>query len=55
MGFVDQLWRLKGDPDFFYEMNDHVSVVNVVRFSPCGKMIASASERQIIIYCGKLW
>jgi chromatin assembly factor 1 subunit B len=31
-------------------MNDSTTTVHVVRFSPCGKMIASASERQVMIY-----
>ena len=41
-----------GSPDFILEMNDHSSVVNVARFSPCGKYLATASDRQIIVYSG---
>ena len=37
---------------FLFEFNDHQSSVNVVRFSPCGRMIASASDRLIIVYEG---
>ena len=38
--------------EFLVDLNDHNSVVNCVRFSPCGKMLASTSDRQIIIYTG---
>lgn len=48
-----QLWKI-GDCDanlkFLVDLSDHQSTINVVRFSPCGKMIATASDRQIIIY-----
>lgn len=48
-----QLWKI-GETDanlqFLVDLNDHGSTINVVRFSPCGKMIATASDRQIIIY-----
>ena len=39
--------------EFLVDLNEHASVVNTLRFSPCGKMLASASERQVIIYIGK--
>jgi chromatin assembly factor 1 subunit B len=43
-----------GDTDaslqFLVDLSDHQSTINAVRFSPCGKMIATASDRQIIIY-----
>ena len=39
---------------FLFEFNDHQSSVNVVRFSPCGRLIASASDRLIIVYEGIL-
>ncbi|RYH27221.1 hypothetical protein EON65_13745 [archaeon] len=41
------------DQEYIMEMNDHITVVNIVRFSPCGRMLATASERQIVIYVGK--
>jgi chromatin assembly factor 1 subunit B len=32
------------------DLSDHQSAVNVARFSPCGRMIASASDKLIVIY-----
>lgn len=39
--------------EFLIDLSDHQSVVNIARFSPCGRMIASASEKQIVIYTCK--
>jgi uncharacterized protein with WD repeat len=49
------LWKI--DPtedkqDFLIDFSDHQDVVNIARFSPCGRMIASASEKQIVVYTG---
>jgi uncharacterized protein with WD repeat len=35
------------------DLCDHQSAVNVARFSPDGKMLASASEKQVVVYVGK--
>jgi WD40 repeat protein len=35
---------------FLHEFNDHQSVVNAARFSPCGRMLATASDRLVIVY-----
>jgi uncharacterized protein with WD repeat len=35
------------------DLADHQTAVNVARFSPCGKMLASASEKQIVVYVGE--
>ena len=51
-----QLWKVNSSQkgqEFLVELNDHNSVVNCARFSPCGKMLATASDRQIIIYTGQ--
>lgn len=47
-----RLWSLTADlkPTCFMDFNDHQSVVNIARFSPCGKMLATASDRLIIVY-----
>ena len=39
-------------PTFLIEFSDHSSVVNIVRFSPSGCLLATASDRQIIVYAG---
>jgi chromatin assembly factor 1 subunit B len=46
------LWRIdeKNGQEFLLDLSDHQSAVNVARFSPDGKMLASASERQVVIY-----
>lgn len=41
------------EQEFVLDLCDHQSAVNVARFSPDGRMLASASERQIVIYVGK--
>lgn len=48
-----RLWKI--DPvvegqEFLIELNDHQTVVNSLKFSPNGKLLASASDRQIVIY-----
>eukprot|EP01038_Epipyxis_sp_PR26KG_P005152 gene5152-7172_t len=56
-----RLWRvdpISNNVEFLIDLADHQSAVNVARFSPCGKMIASASDRQIVIYVvsnPKIW
>ena len=49
-----RLWKIttaEEQPEFLIELNaDHIGAVNGVRFSPCGKMLATASSRQIVIY-----
>lgn len=50
-----QFWKIgksEEELSFLFEMCDHESSVNSIRFSPCGRMLASASDRQIIIYSG---
>jgi WD40 repeat protein len=37
---------------FIFEFSDHASSVNAVKFSPCGKHMATASDRQIVVYSG---
>merc|ERR1711871_197324 len=37
-------------PKFLAELADHLGPVNTTRFSPCGRYLATASDRQIIIY-----
>ena len=38
--------------EFLLELNDHGTVVNALKFSPCGKFLASVSDRQIVVYSG---
>ena len=49
-----RLWKIttaEEQPEFLIELNsDHIGAVNGVRFSPCGKMLATASSRQIVVY-----
>jgi WD40 repeat protein len=51
-----RLWKVdtkkSSNPVFFTEFADHSSVVNVVRFSPSGLMLATASDRLIVVYKG---
>lgn len=53
-----QLWKVDSaseGQEFLLDLADHGSAVNIARFSPCGKMLASASDRQIVIYVGKVF
>lgn len=36
------------------DLCDHQSTVHAVRFSPCGTMLASASDRLVTVYKGKI-
>lgn len=36
--------------NFIIGLPDHQHAVNICRFSPCGKMLATASTRQIVVY-----
>lgn len=48
-----RIWKVnssKSGQEFIIELSDHNSVINACRFSPCGKMLATASDRQIVIY-----
>ena len=55
INFIFQLWKVESNnegQEFMLDLCDHQSAVNVARFSPDGKMLASASERQIVVYVG---
>jgi WD40 repeat protein len=53
---IFQLWKIIDEnQEFLIDFSDHQSAVNVARFSPDGKMIASASDRQIVVYAGLLF
>lgn len=48
-----RIWKLlaNGDiPTFLLDLNDHQSAVHTARFSPCGTMLATASDRMIVLY-----
>eukprot|EP01041_Mallomonas_annulata_P001666 gene1666-3220_t len=49
---VDHLLRSNesGMPEWYMELSDHCSVINVARFSPCGRYLATASDRQITLF-----
>jgi len=52
---LSQLWKTDSTSDgqeFLIDLSDHGAAVLVARFSPCGKMLASASEKQIVVYVG---
>ena len=59
MGCV-RLWKVDSanlsgfnTQNFIVELADHENVVNAAKFSPCGRMLASASDRRIIVYKAK--
>lgn len=40
--------------EFIFDLCDHQSAIHAVRFSPCGLMLAAASDRMITVYKGTL-
>ena len=50
-----RLWKIDDQTakhDFLLDLCDHNSAVNISRFSPCGKFLATASTMQIVVYSG---
>ncbi len=45
--------RAGDSPEYIIELADHISAVNAAKFSPCGLMLATASDRQIVVYKAK--
>lgn len=48
-----RIWKLLPNsdiPQILLDLNDHQSAVHTARFSPCGTMLATASDRMIILY-----
>jgi chromatin assembly factor 1 subunit B len=49
-----RIWKFVGDkrnkPECLTQFNDHQSDCHVARFSPCGKWLATASDRTIVCY-----
>lgn len=48
-----RVWRVAPRCDIpisLLDLNDHQSAVHTARFSPCGTMLATASDRMIIVY-----
>ena len=55
MGCV-RFWNIdnpRSAPHCHLELAEHRDVVNVAKFSPCGLMLATASDRTIIVYVAK--
>ena len=54
-----RLWKVDSstvksvEDNFLLDLSDHQTAVNVCRFSPNGLMLASASDRQIVVYSVK--
>lgn len=51
-----RLWKInqqEDGQDFIIEFSDHHRSINALKFSPCGKHLATASDRTVIIYSGK--
>ncbi len=54
-----RLWKVDSSSmknvkdNFLLDLSDHQTAVNVCRFSPNGLMLASASDRQIVVYSAK--
>eukprot|EP01035_Chromulina_nebulosa_P020755 gene20755-26911_t len=48
-----RLWKVDStsdNPEFIFELADHQSVINSLKFSPCGKYLATGSDRIIVVY-----